>query len=101
MLADTAMGPDMRWVMVRPPGAATAITLVTWIPSMPPGSVKGLVLEAPDLDAEVARLADRGVVIGGGIQNEPWGRYVQLEDPDGNGLIIQTTLSQAPPESAG
>jgi catechol 2,3-dioxygenase-like lactoylglutathione lyase family enzyme len=39
LVTDAAMGPDMRWVMVSPPGAQTAITLVTWFPSMPAGSL--------------------------------------------------------------
>jgi len=56
---DTQTGPEMRWVMVSPPGAATAITLVTWFPSMPAGSLKGLVLESDDLDGDVARLAKK------------------------------------------
>jgi hypothetical protein len=30
-----------------------------------------------------------GVPIAGGVQQAPWGRYIQLQDPDGNGLILQ------------
>ena len=29
LVADTEMGPDMRWVQVRPSGAPTSLTLVT------------------------------------------------------------------------
>ena len=36
LVSDTAMGPDQRWVQVRPPGSQTSITLVTWFPGMPP-----------------------------------------------------------------
>ena len=36
---DTTFGNDgMRWVMLRPPGGAPAITLVTWFDTMSPGS---------------------------------------------------------------
>ncbi|WP_433113888.1 glyoxalase superfamily protein [Micromonospora sp. CA-246542] len=90
---DNPMGPDGgRWVQVAPPGAATALTLVTWFPTMPPGSLKGLVLETDDLDADVARLRERGVdFVDGGIQSAPWGRYATFDDPDGNGIVLQAT----------
>ena len=39
---DTSFGEGMRWVMLRPPGAATSVTLVTWFGSMPAGSMKGV-----------------------------------------------------------
>jgi catechol 2,3-dioxygenase-like lactoylglutathione lyase family enzyme len=91
LLADNEMAPGMRWVQVAPPGSATSITLVTWFDSMPAGSAKGTVLETDDLDAEVARLVGLGVVIDGGIQEQPWGRFVTFDDPDGNGIVLQTT----------
>jgi predicted enzyme related to lactoylglutathione lyase len=91
LLADTQMGPGMRWVMVAPPGAQTALTLVTWFETMPAGSLRGLVLETNDLDADVATLIQRGVSIPGGIEEQPWGRFVQFADPDGNGIILQAT----------
>ncbi|GAB3035898.1 VOC family protein [Parafrigoribacterium mesophilum] len=92
LVMDTMMGPDMRWVMVAPPGAETAITLVTWFPTMPAGTLKGLVLETDDLDGDLARLAEHGVRPANGIEEAPWGRFVQFDDPDGNGLILQATV---------
>ncbi|MCW3840658.1 VOC family protein [Micromonospora yasonensis] len=92
LIFDNPMGPGGRWVQVAPKGADTALTLVTWFPTMPPGSLKGLVLETDDLDADVARLRERGVVFpDGGIQTAPWGRYVTFHDPDGNGIVLQST----------
>jgi catechol 2,3-dioxygenase-like lactoylglutathione lyase family enzyme len=89
---DNPMGPDQRWVQVGPKVAATALTLVTWFPTMPPGSLKGLVLQTDDLDGDVAALAGRGVTFAdGGIQEAPWGRYVSFDDPDGNGIVLQAT----------
>lgn len=96
LVADTTMGPDQRWVQVRPPGGATSITLVTWFPTMPPGAAKGTVLETSDLDGDVAALRSRGVVIDADIQEAPWGRFVTFDDPDGNGLVLQAT-APAPP----
>jgi catechol 2,3-dioxygenase-like lactoylglutathione lyase family enzyme len=91
LVADSVMGPDRRWVQVRPRGAETAITLVTWFESMTPGTCKGTVIETDDLDSDAERLRERGVAIGGAIQQAPWGRFVTFDDPDGNGLILQET----------
>jgi catechol 2,3-dioxygenase-like lactoylglutathione lyase family enzyme len=89
LVDDSPMGPDMRWLRVRPKGAATTITLVTWFPSMAPGSLKGLLLETDTLDADVERFRAAGVALDGGVQEEPWGRYVAMADPDGNGIIVR------------
>ena len=91
LVADESMGPGMRWVQVRPPGAATSITLVTWFDSMAPGSTKGTVLETDDLDGDVVRLRGLGVEIPGDVEAAPWGRSVTFDDPDGNGLVLQET----------
>lgn len=95
LVRDNPMGPGQRWVQVAPPGAQTSITLVTWFPTMSPGSTKGTVLESDDLDADVAALTAKGVSIEGGIQSQPWGRYVTFDDPDGNGIVLQETAASA------
>jgi predicted enzyme related to lactoylglutathione lyase len=92
---DTQLGPDMRWVLVVPPGAQTALTLVTWLPTMPAGSLKGMVLETTDLEGDVTRLTGLGVKIANGIEEAPWGRFVQFDDPDGNGIVLQATAQDA------
>jgi catechol 2,3-dioxygenase-like lactoylglutathione lyase family enzyme len=91
---DTQLGPDMRWVMVKPKGGQTALTLVTWFPTMPTGSLKGTVLETDDLDGDVERLTSLGVRIAGGIEDAPWGRFVQFDDPDGNGIVLQASTGR-------
>ena len=95
LIADTQMGPGMRWVQVAPKGGQTSITLVTWFGTMPAGSLKGLVLETDDLDAEIAALATRGLTIDGGAQQAPWGRFATFDDPDGNGIVLQATAPRA------
>jgi catechol 2,3-dioxygenase-like lactoylglutathione lyase family enzyme len=96
LLQDTEMGPGMRWVQVAPRGGATTITLVTWFDTMPAGSNRGLVLETDDLDGDVARLRELGQDFPEGIQQQPWGRFVTLADPDGNGLVLQETAARRP-----
>ena len=95
LVRDNPMGPGQRWVQVAPPGAQTSVTLVTWFPTMPPGSAKGMVLESDDLDADVAALAAKGLAIEGGIESQPWGRFVTFDDPDGNGIVLQETAANA------
>jgi hypothetical protein len=63
---------------------------VTWFETMPAGSLRGLVLETGDLQADIKALAGQGVAVSD-VQAAPWGQFVTLEDPDGNGLILQTT----------
>jgi predicted enzyme related to lactoylglutathione lyase len=92
--SDTQLGSDMRWVMVAPPGAQTGITLVTWFETMPAGSLRGLVLETNDLDGDVERITAHGVTIANGIEDAPWGRFVQFDDPDGNGIVLQATAAE-------
>ena len=97
LIRDTEMGPGMRWVQLGAPGGrGTTITLVTWFESMPAGSQQGLVLETDDLDGDVERLRAAGLDFPDGVQDQPWGRYVTLADPDGNGLVLQTTRARRP-----
>jgi catechol 2,3-dioxygenase-like lactoylglutathione lyase family enzyme len=92
LLQDMPMDDSMRWVQVRPNGSEASITLVTWFPSMPAGSLKGLVLETDDMEATIAELASRGFVIEGDIDEQPWGRFVMFEDPDGNGIVLRAPV---------
>jgi catechol 2,3-dioxygenase-like lactoylglutathione lyase family enzyme len=93
LVFDNPMGPDQRWVQVRPKGSQTSITLVTWFDTMPPGSLKGLVVETDDLQGDIEAFAARGVKIADGVQDAPWGRFVTFDDPDGNGIVLQATTA--------
>ena len=83
-------GGSMRWVMLRPPGSGTAITLVTWFETMPAGSLKGAVLGCDDLETTLAELTALGVRFAEDeIQEAPWGRWKTFDDPDGNSWVLQ------------
>lgn len=85
----------MRWVMLRPPGGGTAITLVTWFDTMPPGSQRGTVLGCDDIERTAAGLQARGVVFHeDGVQEAPWGRWLTFDDPDGNAWVLQQTNAE-------
>ncbi len=93
LVREMAMGPGQRWVQVRPRGAETSITLVTWFESMPAGTLTGVVLETDDLEGEVARLQALGVDMEAPVRNQAWGSSVVVRDPDGNRLVVQTTTA--------
>ncbi|RLV04524.1 hypothetical protein CTZ27_11435 [Streptomyces griseocarneus] len=89
-LMDNRFGEGMRWVMLRPPGSSTKVTLVTWFPTMPAGSLKGSVLTCDDLEKTLQVLEARGVSFHEKeIQQAPWGRWKTFDDPDGNGWVVQ------------
>jgi catechol 2,3-dioxygenase-like lactoylglutathione lyase family enzyme len=91
--ADNLFG-QLRWVQLQPPGGGTSITLVTWFPTMPPGSLRGLVIECDDIQETAAELSRRGVTLNEDIQDAPWGKFTSVDDPDGNGWVIQQTYDR-------
>jgi catechol 2,3-dioxygenase-like lactoylglutathione lyase family enzyme len=94
LMADTA-DTDDRWVMLSPPGGGAAITLVTWFPTMPPGSLKGLVVDCDDADKTLTDLRGRGVAVDQEeVQDASWGRWFSLGDPDGNGIVVRQPPEQ-------
>jgi len=87
LMRDNPMGPDQRWVQMRPRGADTSITLVTWFESMPPGSLQGVVLATREVDSARRELVEKGLKISE-AQDAPWGRFATFSDPDGNGWVL-------------
>lgn len=81
-----------RWVQLALPGGGATVALVTWIPTMPAGSLKGTVLFTPDVDGTYEVLSDRGMRFAGPVQDAYWGRFAEFDDCEGNGWI----LMQAP-----
>jgi catechol 2,3-dioxygenase-like lactoylglutathione lyase family enzyme len=70
--------------------ATTSLTLVTWFPSMAPGSLKGTVLETDSLERMITTLREKGVTIGE-IETAPWGRFETFDDPHGIEIVLQET----------
>ncbi len=89
LIANEPMGPTMRWVQLAVPSTTFSITLVTWFDQMPPGTLRGLMYNVDDVDAMAADLHARGYLADATVKEEPWGRYVTIDDPDGNSLILQ------------
>ena len=89
---DQRVNEGVRFVQLTPPGSACSIAIGTGLTQMAPGSVEGLQLVVPDIEAAHAELAGRGVAVSQ-IQDFPWGRFVFFSDPDGNRWAVQ----QLPP----
>ena len=55
---------------------------------MQPGSVQGLQLVVPEINAARAELVEGGVEVSE-VQKFDWGSFVFFSDPDGNGWAVQ------------
>lgn len=81
--------PDMsdKWVQLKPSASDATVSLVTWMPSMAPGSLEGLVLGTDDIESSRARFLERGVEVSE-VTDEHWGRWAAFRDVDGNGWVL-------------
>jgi catechol 2,3-dioxygenase-like lactoylglutathione lyase family enzyme len=88
---DHQVTDDLRFVQLTPPGSACSIAIGTGIVDAEPGSIKGLQLVVSDIEAAHKELSDSGVQTSD-VQDFPWGRFLFLADPDGNGWSIQQAV---------
>jgi catechol 2,3-dioxygenase-like lactoylglutathione lyase family enzyme len=98
---DTRISDDMHIVQLTPPGSGCSIAVGRGIVEveMAAGSVQGLQLVVPDIQAARAQLLERGVEVsqvqhyeGPDRVDGPggrWNSFVFFSDPDGNGWTVQ------------
>jgi predicted enzyme related to lactoylglutathione lyase len=91
---DYKVSDELRFVQLTPPGSACSIALGTGLTEARPGSVAGLQMVVPDIEAAHAQLVDGAVEVSD-VQDLPWGRFVFFSDPDGNGWSVQQIVSAA------
>lgn len=91
LLTEATFGDELRWIQVGPRGSQASLTLVTWFDEMPPGSLRGLVIESDDLDSDYRSMVERGVEFLGAPAPQAGGTFAIFTDPDGN----QVSLRQA------
>lgn len=106
---DTVISDDVRVVQLTPPGSGCSVVIGKGaVPDMEPGSVKGLQLVVPDLQAARQELVERAVDVteisvfgaegprpmeaGDTLDNVG---FVYFSDPDGNGWAVQQISSRA------
>jgi catechol 2,3-dioxygenase-like lactoylglutathione lyase family enzyme len=76
IIVEGPMGNGETWVQLGLPNQPTSISLL---------SFHGVMFETDDIEKEVKELKSKGIETTK-IDNTPWGKFVQLKDPDGNGL---------------
>jgi catechol 2,3-dioxygenase-like lactoylglutathione lyase family enzyme len=97
---DHSAGEDFRVVQLTPPGSACSITLMR--NAEVPGSVRGLHLVVPDIEAAHDELARRGVDVSEVFHFEAgqqlpgpdpargdYNSFLSFSDPDGTGWMVQ------------
>jgi catechol 2,3-dioxygenase-like lactoylglutathione lyase family enzyme len=77
-----------RVVQLTPPGSACSIAVGSGIVDTPPGSVQGLHLVVPDIEAARSGFSERGVEVGE-VRDLEGILYAPFSDPDGNGWTLQ------------
>lgn len=85
---DHQVNEQLRFVQLTPPGSACSISIGTGITEKEPGSLEGLQIVVPDIEAARAELVGRGVDVSE-VDHQPWGDFVYFSDPDGNGWNVQ------------
>jgi catechol 2,3-dioxygenase-like lactoylglutathione lyase family enzyme len=104
---DYRAGDDFRVVQLTPPGSACSITIMR--NTSAPGSIQGLHLIVPDIDAARAELVERGTdvsevfhfesgnqVPGPDPQRSDYGSFFSFSDPDGNSWLVQEVRRAGP-----
>jgi predicted enzyme related to lactoylglutathione lyase len=89
---DQKVSAELRFVQVTPPGSACSICFGTGLEMMPEGSSQFLQVVVADADEALAYLRDRGVECSG-VDEQPWGRFVRFDDPDGNRWALQQIVT--------
>ena len=90
-VVDVPMGPDMRWVEVKPPNGETTIALAPPPEGQSAGAAQtGICLDTTDVDADHAALKAAGVDVDGEVSRYggPVPPMFWFRDPDGNSLLI-------------
>jgi catechol 2,3-dioxygenase-like lactoylglutathione lyase family enzyme len=85
---DTTVSEQIRFVQLTPPGSACSIAIGKGLVNTGPGSVQGMQMTVPDIEAAHAELVERGVEVSE-VQRFDWGLFVFFKDPDGNGWAVQ------------
>jgi predicted enzyme related to lactoylglutathione lyase len=85
---DHTVSDDLRFVQLTPPGSACSICIGKGLTKMEPGSVDMILLVIENADKAREELLARGIEVSE-VDEQPWGRFVYITDPDGNKLSLQ------------
>ncbi|MFI6519032.1 VOC family protein [Spirillospora sp. NPDC050679] len=92
-------GEGFRIIQLTPPGSSCSIAIGTGITEAAPGSLRGVQIVVPDIEAARKQLLEGGVEAGNVQHFEngamvdgpggPWNSFVHFSDPDGNAWVLQ------------
>ncbi|MFB9311106.1 catechol 2,3-dioxygenase-like lactoylglutathione lyase family enzyme [Agromyces hippuratus] len=86
---DHRVSESLRFVQLTPPGSACSIAFGEGMGGgLQPGQQDSIQVVIPDADAVLAELRAKGVEAEG-VDEQAWGRFVTLKDPDGNRWTLQ------------
>ena len=88
VVTDDRVGPDFRWVEVRPPGSVMVLALIAPEDGVPPGVDTGIRLTVADAAAAHAALGDSDVEVGELLLWTGAPPMFGFSDPDGNRLYF-------------
>ena len=88
---DRTVQEGLRFVQVTPPGSACSVCFGIGLDMLPDGHRQMVQVVVEDAAQALAYLRERGVACEG-VDDQPWGRFVRFEDPDGNRWALQQVV---------
>ena len=85
---DQVVSEDLRFVQVTPPGSACSVCFGVGLGMLPEGATQMIQVVVDKAEEARDHLRDRGVECSD-VDEQPWGRFVHLTDPDGNRWSFQ------------
>ncbi|WP_139418027.1 glyoxalase superfamily protein [Agromyces laixinhei] len=86
---DQTVTEGLRFVQLTPPGSACSIAIGEGLGGgLQPGQQDSIQVVIADADAVLADLRAKGVEADG-VDDQAWGRFITLADPDGNRWTLQ------------
>ena len=88
---DQTVHEGLRFVQVTPPGSACSVCFGIGLDMLPDGHRQMIQVVVEVEDEALAYLRERGVACEG-VDDQPWGRFVRFDDPDGNRWALQQVV---------
>jgi catechol 2,3-dioxygenase-like lactoylglutathione lyase family enzyme len=79
LLVEAPADHGQTWIQMGLPNQSSSISLL---------SFHGIICETEDIEKEIQELKTKGIEVGK-IDDQPWGRFAWLKDPDGNSLCLR------------
>jgi predicted enzyme related to lactoylglutathione lyase len=78
VIAEAPADHGQTWIQMALPNNPVSIAILKF---------HGIIIESADIGEDIRQLTEKGIEVGK-IDNQPYGRFAWLKDPDGNGLCL-------------